>query len=116
MTEIRLYVDEDAEQRAIVGGLRARGVDVVTAWEAGMTGRSDGEQLEYAVEEERAIYTLNVSDFARLHKEYLAMGQEHSGIIVIPGQRYDVGQKIRRLAELIETKSAEEMRNHIEFL
>ena len=116
MTEMRLYVDEDAEQRSLVRALRERGIDVTTALEAGMIGHSDEEQLDHAVREERAIYTLNVGDFARLHQEYLAAGRRHCGIIVIPSQRYDVGRKIRRLVDLVETKSAQEIRNCIEFL
>ena len=116
MTKVRLYVDEDAEQRALVSGLRARGVDVTTAWEADMVGRSDEQQLDYAIEQQRTIYSLNVGDFARLHQEYLAAGREHFGIIVIPSQRYGIGEKIRRLADLVDARSGEEMRNHIEFL
>jgi hypothetical protein len=116
MSAVRLYVDEDAEQRALVSGLRARGVDVVTAWETNMVGRSDEQQLEYAIEQQRTIYTLNVGDFSRLHQEHLAAGREHFGIIVIPGQRYAVGEKTRRLAAVVEAKTAEEMRNRIEFL
>jgi hypothetical protein len=46
MSDIRLYMDEDAEERALVRGLRARGIDVLTIWEAGMVGRTDREQLE----------------------------------------------------------------------
>jgi len=34
MTPVRLYVDEDAGEHAVVCGLRARGVDVLTAVEA----------------------------------------------------------------------------------
>lgn len=116
MSKIRLYVDEDAEQRVLVDALRDHGIDVLTALEAGMIGRPDCEQLDYAVEHEHAIYSLNVSDFAKLHKEYLLAGQEHSGIVLIPKQRYDVGEKIRRLVDLVNSKTAEEMRNQIEFL
>ncbi len=30
MSQVRLYVDEDAEEHAVVQGLRARGVDLLT--------------------------------------------------------------------------------------
>ena len=36
MSVIRLYVDEDAYENAVVLGLRARGVDLVTTVEAGL--------------------------------------------------------------------------------
>jgi len=116
MSNIRLYVDEDAEQHALVAGLRDRGIDLVTALEADRIGATDREQLDYAIENERLLYSLNVSDFARLHKEYLDAGREHFGIALVPKQRYSVREKIRRLAELVETRSDEEMRNQIAFL
>ena len=100
MSEIQLYVDEDAEAKAIVEGLRQQNIDVVTALEANMVGKSDDEQLDYAISQQRAIYILNVSDFAKLHSECLSAGKEHFGFIVIPMRRYSVGEKIRRLADL----------------
>ena len=93
MSNVRLYLDEDAEQRALVTGIRDRGVDAVTAMDADMIGSTDREQLDYAIEHERTIYSLNVGDFAKLHKEFLDTGKEHFGIVLIPKQRYDVGEK-----------------------
>ncbi len=58
----------------------------------------------------------NVDDFCRLHGEFLSEGKAHAGIIVIPRQRYSIGEKIRRLMELIDSVTAEEMRNRLEFL
>ncbi|MBW3600540.1 MAG: DUF5615 family PIN-like protein [Planctomycetes bacterium] len=101
MSDVRLYVDEDAAEHAVVHGLRARGIDVVTTPGIGHCGASDEDQLAFAAAQDRAIYTFNVGDFARLHQEFLQRGIEHSGIIVIPDQRYAVGEKIRRLAQLI---------------
>lgn len=69
MSDIRLYFDDDAEQRALVEGLRSHGIDVVTAMDADMLGSTDREQLVYAIENERTIYSLNAGDFARLHNE-----------------------------------------------
>jgi len=116
MSQIRLYVDEDAAEGAVVDRLRDRDVDVLTILDAEMTGATDEEQLEFAVSDDRTIYTLNVADFCRLHGEFLSVGRKHAGIIVIPRQRYSVGEKIRRLTELIDTVTAEEMRNRLEFL
>ncbi len=52
---IRLYLEEDSLRRALVRALRARGVDVTTAFEAGMIERDDREHL--AVEESWSITT-----------------------------------------------------------
>lgn len=37
----KLYIDEDSMDRDLVRALRARGVDVLTAIDADMMGRSD---------------------------------------------------------------------------
>jgi hypothetical protein len=46
----RLYLDEDTMRRALVFALRARGVDVLPAAEAGMINRDDGSHLAIAAE------------------------------------------------------------------
>ncbi len=116
MSELRLYMDEDAGENAVVQGLRARGVDVLTTIEANRCGTSDREQLAFAIEQGRSIYTFNVGDFARLHREHLAQGVDHSGILVLPDQRCSVGEKIRRLAGFISRVTAEEIVNRMEYL
>jgi uncharacterized protein DUF5615 len=55
--EIRLYIDEDAMSRALVRGLRSRGIDVTTVNEEEMAGQGDTTQLEYALQKERVFYT-----------------------------------------------------------
>lgn len=114
--QIRLYIDEDAMAHALVQGLRSRGVDVTTVVDEGMNERDDNAQLERATEQHRVIYTFNVGDFCKLHRDYLAAGKSHAGIIVVYRQRYSVGEQIRRLIKLIGTKSPEEMRDKLNFL
>jgi predicted nuclease of predicted toxin-antitoxin system len=53
---IRLYTDEHIP-RAVVRGLRERGVDTLTVSEAGMLGASDEEHLAYALREGRVLFT-----------------------------------------------------------
>jgi hypothetical protein len=91
-------------------------VDVLTALDAGMIERSDEGHLEYATKEGRVLYSFNVRDFYGLHQEYLAGGKSLAGIILGRQQRYSAGEQMRRLLKLIATKSAEEMKNHVEFL
>jgi hypothetical protein len=116
MTQIRLYIDEDAMHHGLVAGLRARTIDVLTVLEAGHPSEDDEAQLEFAANEGRVLYSFNVGDFCRLHGESLAMGRMHAGIIVMARQRYTVGEQLRRLLILIATHSAEEMRDRLEFL
>ncbi len=113
---MRLYMDEDSMDQALVHALRARGVDVTTALNEGMIERDDTEHLDYATTQGRVLYTFNVGDFNRLHKGYLTQGKSHAGIILAPQQRYSIGEQMRRLLALMATKSADEMKNNVEFL
>ena len=114
--KLTLYLDEDSMARSVVAALRARGADVLTVIEAGLRGKDDQVQLQWAATKRRAIYTFNVSDFCRLHQQYLENGTEHAGIIVVPRQRYTVKQQIRLLLNVVKTKSAEDMQNRLLFL
>lgn len=116
MRQIRLYVDEDAMARALVTGLRARGVDTITVLDVGMCGQNDRAQLEYASQHDCVLYTFNVGHFYHLHEQYLSEGKNHAGIVVVYRQRYSIREQMRRLFNLINTKSAEEMRNNLQFL
>jgi len=100
----------------LIAGLRARGVNVLTASEAETRKLRDDEQLEYATAEGRVLYTFNTSDFYRLHTVWITQGRSHAGIIFAPQQRYSIGEQMRRLLKLIRLRSAEEMVGNIEFL
>ena len=116
MATLRWYLDEDTMARALVRGLRARGIDVLTVHEAGMSGEVDPAQLEYASTHQRVLYTVNVGDFCRLHAEYLNQGRSHSGIVVVSRQRYSIGEQVRGLSRLTSTMMADEMRDALIFL
>ena len=116
MTRIRLYFDADSMERAVVAGLRARGIDATSALEVEMDDRSDEEQLKFARTEERVLFSFNVSDFQEIHTQYLLAGETHTGIVLAAQQRYSIGERIRRLQKLIAARSAEEMIDRLEFL
>ena len=116
MSQLSLYLDEDAMRRSLVFGLRARNVDVLTAFEAGMIKRNDEDHLAAASAAGRVLYSFNMADFCILHQSWISEGQFHFGIIVAPQQRYAVGEELRRLMRLVGSVSAEEMRNRVEFL
>ena len=111
---IRLYLDEDTINRALIAGLRARNVDVLTAQEAGRIGASDETQLAFAASEQRTIFTFNTRDFVQLHREWLEKGHEHSGIVV--SDQLQVGLVLRRFLKLLDARNSVDMRNWLEFL
>ena len=55
--------------RGLTRALRARGVEVLTALDAGMIEREDREHLDYATEQGYVLCTFNVGDFYRLHSD-----------------------------------------------
>ncbi len=112
----RLYMDEDSMDRDLVLALRARGVDVVTALEAGMLERTDAEQLEYARAQGRVLYSFNIAHYYRLHAAYLRAGKLHTGVILAQQKSYSVGEQTRRLLRLMASLSAEDLQNRVEFL
>lgn len=116
MSQIKICIDEDAMDSDLVAALRSRGVTVVTALDAGLTEKPDEDQLAFAAERECVLYTFNVSDFYRLHTQWVGAGREHAGMILAPQQRFSVGEQLRRLLRLRATATIATMRNHVEFL
>lgn len=113
---IALYLDEDSIRHALVRGLRANGIDVLSTLEAGRLGAEDEDQLRFAVTERRTIYTANLGHFHRLHTEWLRAGCHHTGIVVLPDQRMPIGAQIRALTALTRAHTPETMRDCLEFL
>jgi predicted nuclease of predicted toxin-antitoxin system len=95
---------------AVSQGLRLRGVDVLTAQDAGMRAASDEGHLRLAVREERTIFTQD-ADFLRLH----ASNRAHSGIVYAP-QGTPTGAIVRRLVLIHEVLRPEEMAGRLEFV
>ena len=114
--KMRLYLDEDAMDGDLVQALRSRGVDVTTVSYEQRQGYSDDEQLRYATQEGRAIYSFNTKDYMVLHTKFLEQGLSHGGIIIGRKNRWPVGEQMRRLLALVNTLSAEDMKDRVEFL
>jgi len=116
VSRIQLYIDEDAMHLALVGALRANGVDTITAVDAGLIQSPDELQLEYAAERARVLYSFNVADFYQLHTAWIAANKPHAGMILARQQRYSGSDQLRRLLRLVAATSHEDMMNRIEFL
>lgn len=116
MSQIKIYIDEDAMDSDLVAALRVRGIVVVTAMDAGLVGRPDQEQLALATAQDCVLYTFNVSDFYRLHSEWVSLRRQHAGMILAQQQRFSVGEQLRRILRLRAATSAASVRDQIEFL
>jgi hypothetical protein len=116
VNQIRLYLDEDTIKGALIQALKNADLDIVTVADAGRLGYPDEEQLIWAAEQGRVIYSFNIGDFCRLHSNFIALDKSHAGIILAPQQQYSVGQQLRGLLKLAADRSSEQMMNHLVFL
>ena len=113
---VRIYLDEDSSDTDLLKAPRLRAVDVVSTAEAGMLEQSDEEQLVWAVESHRVVYSSNRRDFYKIHSDWMRGGRNHFGIILGHQQRYSIGEQTYRLLRLAHRFTAEDMRNRVEFL
>ena len=109
----RLYLNEHLSPR-LAEQLRQYGFDVTSTFESGMGEADDDEQLAWAVSEQRVIVTFNHKDFAVRHERYITKGKAHWGIVLSTEESTDVLR--RRLLRLLNTLSAEELKNQIRWL
>ena len=63
----------------------------------------------------RVIYSHNISDFCRLHSQYLELGRNHAGIALIP-QNTTIGNQVRAIVAFVSQKTLENMQNECIFL
>lgn len=113
MTSIRFFTDEDV-YGSVAPKLREKGLDAISTPEADRLGESDESQLLWAAQEGRVVLTFNVSDFARLHDEWLNHSRHHAGIVV--SSQRPIGDFLRRVLALAASLSREEMEDRLEFL
>lgn len=109
MARISFLTDEHVPN-AVPKGLRARGVDAITAAETGLLGAADDRLLAHAMANGRTLITYDV-DFLRLH----AAGVPHAGI-VYTSPDVSIGVVIGGALLIAEVLDADAMMNHVEFL
>jgi len=109
VAKVRFYMDEHVP-KAVVRGLRQRGVDVTTVAEAGAMGAPDVDHLRSAQRQGRTIFTQD-DDFLRL----AACGEPHAGIVYAP-QHTSIRAMIQGLTLIHSVLDAEEIAGQIEFL
>lgn len=116
MKQIRLYIDEDSFDKSLVAAFRSANLDVITVADTNKQSCSDEDQLIWATEQGRVIYSYNRRDFCRLHSKFVSTERNHAGIIVLRQQRYSAGQQLQGMLALIAAQTAEDMANQLVFL
>lgn len=114
--KIRLYLDEDAMAGDFVQALQMHSIEFTTPSEAGTIGLADEKHLRFATDSALVVYSFNIKDFYKLHNNSFESGVSHTGIILCRQRAYSIGEQVRRIIRLIETLSAEDMQDRVEFL
>ena len=109
MAKIALLLDEDV--RLVLGEiLRQRGYDVIHVLEVGRAGKSDPDQLAYAVSRQRTILTHNIRDYRLLDIKYHEEGKEHFGILL--SDQVPLRDLLRRALRFLGRHTGEEVKNN----
>lgn len=110
MAKIALLLDEDVRP-VLAEILRQRGYSALHVLELERTGKSDEEQLTYAVEHQRAILTHNIRDFILLDRQYKKTGNQHFGIVL--SEQVPLRELLRKTLRFLGRHGAEEIRNRV---
>lgn len=85
---VKLLLDEMHNQ-AVAAALRARGHDVIAVTErADLISLTDQALLRSAAAAGLAIVTENIKDFVPLHRQVLAAGERHAGMVLTHPRRF----------------------------
>jgi predicted nuclease of predicted toxin-antitoxin system len=109
-----LYMDHHVP-RAITQGLRARGVDILTAYEDGSDQMSDPALLDRAAHLERVMVTQDQDLLVEAAKRQGA-GTFFRGVICIRQTPINIGDCIRDLEIITKIGKPEDLFNLVEYL
>ena len=108
------YLDEQV-QKAIVRGLRLRGIDVMTAQEDGHDATPDIEVLDRATALGRVVFTQD-RDFLVEARNRQQNGISFAGVIYAHQTDVPIGDSIRDLEILAVVYEPSDMANRVEYL
>lgn len=113
MSDISLYLDEDVRV-LLAEVLRKRGYNASHVVEAGRAGKSDTEQLAYAVKNNMSMLTHNIRDYVKLSELYSAQSKTHLGIIV--SDQLPFNELLRRTLRFLSSNSGKTIKNRLIWL
>jgi predicted nuclease of predicted toxin-antitoxin system len=110
---IEIYLDEDVNV-LVANLIRSRGFTVKTTQESGNLGKTDVEQFEFAKSQKFVLLTHNRVDFERIAQEHFESNKTHCGLII--GARHPPREIVQRLLKILNTFTADEMKNQIIYI
>lgn len=110
LSPVRFHIDENVAI-AVAIGLRQRGVDVTIPRDVQLTGASDLAHLDFALGDGRVV-----GKHDRHFIAHYSAGVPHAGIAYCCQGKYSAGELIQILGLMHFCMTADEMRNHLEYL
>lgn len=110
MASLRFYLDENVPV-VVARQLKSRGIDAITARDAGMLGEADVNHLQNAAELGRVLCTHD-ADFLQI----ASSGFHHSGIVFGQQDIHYIGEWVSWLTLMHAVYTPEEMINRIEYM
>jgi predicted nuclease of predicted toxin-antitoxin system len=107
-------MDVHVPQR-ITAALRQRGVDVLTAQDDGGDRLRDPKLLDRATQLDRILFTFD-SDFLKEAAVRHSKGQHFSGVIILQGEKVDLGNCLADLELICQVYELHEIANQVEYL
>jgi len=113
---MRLLADENF-RRAILRGVMRKcpHADFTRVQDAGLSGKSDPEVLEWAAENNRIVVTHDLATFHEFAYARVAEDQPMPGVFVI-NDRLPRSKAIEELVTIIECSTQDEWRNRVIYL
>jgi predicted nuclease of predicted toxin-antitoxin system len=111
---VKLYMDVHVKA-AITEGLRARGVDVLTAQEDGSRRLLDADLLDRATDLGRVLFSQD-KDLLREGARRQREGEPFSGVICAHQQEVSIGQCVHDLEVMALAGEPEDLARQVEYL
>ncbi|MDE2774897.1 MAG: DUF5615 family PIN-like protein [Chloroflexota bacterium] len=108
--KLRYYLDEHVDVE-IARQLNRLGIDTITVQTLKTQGEDDPIQLQMATDLGRVLCTMD-SDYVDLAGE----GTKRAGIVFIPSEHSEIGVVARYLDLMARVFTADEARNHVEYV
>lgn len=111
---LTLYMDENVH-RSITGGLRLRGIDVLTVQEDGRSGLDDSGVLDRAAELGRPLFSQD-EDLLVEARRRQSEGSSFPGVIYAHQLHITIGDCVRDLEIVAQAARSEEIAGQVLFL
>ena len=109
------YLMDEQVPKAITVGLRAQGIDVITALEDGSDGLEDAPLLQRAAALGRVLFTRD-KDFLKIGASLQRQGGFFAGIVYAHQVHVGIGVCVEDLVLMGSLMEAEEMHNAVKHL